>query len=97
MLNYIYIFTDIICSTVVFMSHRVSRAIRRRAFAAGDAESQPLVVAEETRGQLLAWAAGARLHVVGQATAASLPREVVVFWPERRRGDGVLWLYHTLP
>lgn len=78
-------------------SHCVCCAVGRGAFAPGDAESQPLVVSDQTGGEPLLRPAGSRLHVEGDATAPSLPREVVVLWPQWRGGDCVLWLHHTLP
>lgn len=81
----------------VRMSHRVSCAVRRGAFATRDAESQPLVVSDEAGWEPLLRPAWSRLQIEGEAAAPSFPGEVVVLWPQWRGGDGVLWLHHTLP
>lgn len=77
--------------------HRVSCTVRRGAFATGNAESQPLVVSDQAGRETLLRSAGGRLQVEGEAAAASLPWEVVVFRPQRRSGDGVLRFHHVLP
>lgn len=82
---------------MLWLSHRVSCAVRCGAFAPGDAESKPLVISDQAGGEPLLRAAGGSLQVEGEAAAASLPWEVVVFRPQRRGGDGVLWLHHVLP
>lgn len=79
------------------MSHHVSRTVRCGAFATGDAESKPLVISDQAGCESLLRSTGGWLQVEGEATAASLPWEVVVFWPQRRGGDGVLWFHHMLP
>lgn len=78
------------------VSHRVSGAVRCGPFAPSDAESQPLVISDQARGEPLPRPAGTRLHVEGNAAAPPLPREVVILRPQWRGGDGVLWLHHAL-
>lgn len=78
-------------------SHRVSSAIGGGALPPCDAEAEPLVVAHQAGGEPLQRPAGGGLQVEGDATAASLPWEVVVLGPQRRGGDGVLRLHHALP
>lgn len=95
-INFVHVYSEWICGCVC-MPHRVCCAERGGAFAPCDAEPQPLVVSDQAGGEPLLRPAGSRLHVEGDAAAPSLPREVVVLWPQRRGGDGVLWLHHTLP
>lgn len=79
---------------MVLLSHRVSCTVRCGAFATGDAESKPLVISDQAGGESLLRSAGGWLQVEGDAAAAPLPWEVVVFRPQRRGGDGVLWFHH---
>lgn len=78
-------------------SHRVSSAIGGGALPPCDAEAEALVVSHQAGGESLQGPAGCGLQVEGNATAASLPREVVVLGPQWRGGDGVLRLHHALP
>lgn len=83
--------------TKKMVSHRVSCTVRRGAFTTSDAESKPLVISDQAGGESLLRSTGGWLQVEGEATAASLPWEVVVFRPQRRSGDGVLWFHHMFP
>lgn len=82
---------------MLWLSHHVSCTVRCGAFPTSDAEPKPLVISDQAGGESLLRSAGGWLQVEGEAAAASLPWEVVVFWPQRRGGDGVLWFHHMLP
>ena len=79
--------------------HRVSSPVGCGAFPPSDAEPQPLLAAHEAGHVALAEGPGGLRLEQGQAQAASppLPGAVVVLRPQRRDGDRVLGLHHTLP
>lgn len=81
----------------VLVSHCVSLAVGRGAFAPSDTESQALVVTDQAGRQTLPRPTGAALQVKGKATAPSLPWKVVILWSEWRGCDGVFWFHHPLP
>lgn len=79
--------------------HRVSGPVGRGAFPPSDAEAQALVAAHEAGHATLAegpWRLGLA-WARAQAASPPLPGAVVVLRPQRRDGDRVLGLYHTLP
>lgn len=79
--------------------HRVSSPVGCGAFPPSDAEAQALVAAHEAGHATLAegpWRLGlARARA--QPASPPLPGAVVVLRPQRRDGDRVLGLHHTLP
>lgn len=83
-----------------YVSHCVSGPVGCRALSSGDAEAQALVVAQQASGQaegVGGGRGGVGLHAEGHPTGAALPREVIVLWPQRRGGDGILGFHHPLP